>query len=145
MSFETKRIIVTSDGKEHASADAAREHVRALNYGVLGNATSRDFEAAVSPPTDKPMDEHIFKVREAVRDVFLVMWPRASKGKSRPPKADDPPNSKSAPGTESTGETASAGVEAGQGEEAPEPTTEAETEPTKEPEPAPRSGKKRGH
>lgn len=147
MKFERSVQVRTPDGVDHPNTEAARKHMFALNYGVLGNATSADFERAVNEP--ESTDPVVLRLRDAHRDVFLEMWPRASKGKPRPPKADPAPNGEPAPGAESPGETAGAGVEAGTsieagGSNSPETSPAPEPEPQPEPETAPTAGKKKG-
>ncbi len=85
MAFAKTVKYTTPDGVDHDTAEAAHRHMFALNFSILGAATSSEFEATTADvagivPATKPL-------RDAVRDVYLEMWPRASKGKPREKKA----------------------------------------------------------
>lgn len=81
MAFEKAVKYRTPDGVEHESAEAAKAHMRGAMYGLLGSATSADFE--------DPEPE----LRNAVREIYLLMWPRANAGKPRGPgKAKETPH-----------------------------------------------------
>ena len=80
MAFEKTIKYRAPDGTEHDTAEAAKAHMKAAAFGILGAATSSEFEACVTNPSE------MIELRTALRDVFLAAWPRASKGKPRGPR-----------------------------------------------------------
>lgn len=123
MKLERTVLVRTPDGVDHPSTEAAKKHLFGLHLGVLGNATSKDFEDAVAFPNTE--NATLRDVREAVREVFLAMWPRASKGKSRTAKTDPAAGGEgtaheaSEAGGEPAAETTAASNEAEAPDEAP--------------------------
>lgn len=122
-------MVRTPDGVDHPNMEAARAHMFALNYETLGNASGQDFKDAVERPD--PANEHQTKLRNAFRDVYLVMWPRA-------------PKSKAARGSATTEAGESGEQTSPPPETQPETQPEPVTEPEPEPEPATHSHKRKG-
>ena len=87
MAFKKTVKYRTPDGVEHDTATAAKAHMLASNYGVLGQATSQDFEDAVKHPATE--NAALIAIRNAIREVYLLAWPRANVGKPRPRKATE--------------------------------------------------------
>lgn len=79
MKLERIARVRTPDGEEHENAGAARAHMQKASCKVLGNANAGHFELIADGETSADLQP----IREALRDVFLAAWPRASKGKPR--------------------------------------------------------------
>jgi hypothetical protein len=86
--FKVKKIIETPDGATHESVEAANAHMRGIFFETLGEATTVDFK--------DPEPE----LRNAVREAYLLMWPRADTGKPRGPRKPKEPKTSVEPGPE---------------------------------------------
>lgn len=92
--YEIEKRVRTPDGAEHATIEAANAHMRALAVKIVADAGEDDLRWAIAPPEkeSEPQAAARETLRDAIRDLYLQVWPRAPKGSKTPaPEAASEP------------------------------------------------------
>ena len=86
--FEVTKKVRTPDGVDHDTVAAAHAHMRKLAVAIVGAAGEADLRYAVeTPDTENPT---AIMLRDAIRDVYLMAWPRAPRDSKTAPGDTEP-------------------------------------------------------
>jgi hypothetical protein len=85
MSITVTKTVTTADGVTHKNKEDAKKHIWGVHLTTLGEASAEDIEDAI----DNPGNPEVALLREAVREVYLRVWPRANLGVPRGKKSAD--------------------------------------------------------
>ena len=79
--YEIEKRVRTPDGVDHPSVEAADWHMKKLGIEMLGGASSHVIREVLGFTAEKTVSaEYVAALRTAIRDVYLMAWPRAPRG-----------------------------------------------------------------